>query len=243
MLEDIKNDLKRYCKPYYDGQVCDHIAKQIKIVETIRDRFGTDKFVLQQLKAFSEYKCDESLRKMLSSLDGVLNLETEKLILVDLVGHQRTVTRYIYSLKSLQKANEYIKKWTEFLLVDVPTFDIKTEIRWLESLLRDKKYRCNFIQTENSSPVLVSVLDYMEKNVIETLTLDGAKELYHKNELDLKQLYAIERKVKQIPDGTLRLTPNEYEQHVEMTQERINELKKELDGLLVRVSEMDGKSI
>lgn len=243
MLEDIKNALKRYCIPYYDGRVCDYTAKQIKIVETIRDRFGTDKFVLQQLKAFSKYKCDESLRKMLKSLDGVLNIETEELIAIDLVGHRRTVTRYIYSLKSLQKANEYIKKWTEFLLVDVPKFEIKTEIRWLESLLIDKKHKCNFIQTENASPVLVSVLDYMENNAIETLTLDGAKELYYKNELNLQQLYAIERKVKQIPDGTLRLTPNEHKQHVEMIQQRINELKKQLDGLLVIVNEIDGKLI
>lgn len=213
-----------------DGRKEKNMKREAEVIRKIYKNFGTDGFRLKDLHPYLDYMSEQTLRKKLNHLcaEGLLNCETEEFEFVDILECKNIAVRYVYSLVDLETIKEYIYNYYKNKVQDIADRNAAF-ISFLEADLTDGYYRCNFIHLHTPSRVLDSVLRYMERNNLNTLTLDGAKELLCRGRLSIKQLYSIARKVNQLPDGTLRLTPDRYKKCSKEIQIAIDNAKQEFD--------------
>ena len=212
-----------------DGRKEKNMKRKAEIIRKIYKNFGTDGFRLKELHPYLSMS-EQTLRKKLNHLcmEGLLNWETEEFEFADILGCKNIGVRYVYSLVDLETIKKYIYNHYKNEAQDI-AYRSAAFISFLEAEMVDGYYRCNFIHLHTPSRVLNSVLRYMERNNLNTLTLDGAKELFNRGRLSIKQLYSIARKVNQLSDGTLRLTPDRYNKCSKEIQIAIDNAKKEFD--------------
>ena len=162
-----ENSIKAFINAINDSK---YIGFECDVRETKDHEFVINHDFYYDNNLINKYNLDELKKSGLCSLDDVLNLDTNKLILIDIKDINISIDKLIDKLNNSNK-NIYVMSYNKKVLDKILERNIYFKVGLLNTVINSNKeyHKYNFIALLYSS-ITDNILKYFSKNNIEVFT-------------------------------------------------------------------------